>query len=210
MNFKRRSASVLVCLCLAGQAFAQTDPSVALPVLVYNYANVPTPVLRRALRRATRIFHSTGVKFAWHECRVSTEQPQKDTYCSHRISRTDLVLKILPRAQMQAFGLGKDVGGFVPAGDTVSDAYVFYDRLHDRARQDSADVAALLGAIIAHEFGHLLTAESHSAHGIMRAEWTVRSLAQASLGMTDFSPGQVERIYAGAVSRIRNRGEHSD
>jgi len=209
MNFKRSAALALGCLGLAAQAFAQSDSSVVLPVLVYNYANVPNATLHGALRRAARVFHATGVTFAWHHCRVSTKQPQKGPYCSHGISRTDLVLKIHPRSQEQASGAGKDVGGFVPAGDMVSDAYVFYDRLHDMARQDSADVTALLGSIIAHELGHLLTAGSHSSNGMMRAEWTVRSLAQASLRKMEFTPEQVQRIHSGALSRVRHHGEIS-
>jgi hypothetical protein len=210
MGFIRGSALAIALLGMAGQAFAQSNPTVVLPVLVYNYASISNAALHSAQRQAGRIFHESGVAFEWHSCRVSTSRPQKDPDCSDALGRAYLVLKILPRSELKVFPVGKDVMGFVPSGDMVSDAYVFYDRLYDMARQESADVADLLGSIVAHEFGHLLAGSGmHSAQGVMRAEWTGRSLSHASLREMKFSLEQRQRIYLGALSRVSRRDEHS-
>lgn len=210
MGFKSGCALVLACLALAGEAVAQGDPSVVLPVLVYNYAKVPAGTLRAAQRHAERMFQDTAVQFEWHECRVSRSEPQRDTYCSRGLRRTDLVLKVLPQSRIQAFAVGKDVAGLVPEGEMVSDAFVFYDRLRDIARRESADAAVLLGTVIAHEFGHLLTGSAdHSDGGLMRAEWTVGSLARSSQGETQFSAEQHRQIHLGALARSRRAEGHS-
>ena len=210
MGLGKGGALALACLVMSGRAFAQSDSRVVLPVLVYNYAKAPADTLHSAQRHAENIFHDAGVAFEWHECRVTFSKPQKDPYCSHGFRRTDLVLKILPQSRIQAFGVKEDVAGFVPSGDKVCDAYFFYDRIRDMARSESADVAVLLGSIIAHEFGHLLMGpDSHSADGVMRAEWTYLSLAQISLRGMEFSVEQGQRIHLGALSRVR-RAEVKD
>jgi hypothetical protein len=72
------------------------------------------------------------------------------------------------------------------------------------ARRESADVAVLLGSIIAHEFGHLLTGSArHSDGGVMRAEWTGNSLAHASQRETQFSAEQHQQVRLGALARAR-------
>ena len=209
MGFKKGSVLALACLGMAGPALAQSNSGVVLPVLVYNYAKVQADSLHSAQRHAGRIFQETGVQFEWHECRVSLSEPQRDPYCSQGLRRTDLVLKILPQSRIHAFGVGKDVAGLVQPGEMVCDAYVFYDRLHDIARRESADVTVLLGSIIAHEFGHLLIGSGgHSEDTVMRAEWTARGLARAPLRETKFSSEQSQRIRLGALAR--NRQTESD
>lgn len=207
MDFGRGCALALAFLGMTGPASAQNDSSLVIPVLVYNYAKVSPETLHSAQRQAGRIFRETGVEFEWHECRVTTSEPQKDPYCSHGLRGTDLVLKILPQSRTQAFGVEKDVAGLVPPGEMVSDAFVFYDRLRDIARRESADVAFLLGSIIAHEFGHLLMgSETHSAGGVMRKEWTDRALAGASVQEMEFSPQQSQQIRLGALARNPKAG----
>ena len=61
---------------------------------------------------------------------------------------------------------------FGRASRPIRRAYIFYDRILDHARLTGSNVARLLGAVIAHEVGHLLLpAFSHSPTGIMRAHW---------------------------------------
>ena len=210
MGFGKGGMLALACLGMAAPFFAQSNSGVVLPVLVYNYAKVPPDALRNAQRHVGRIFLETGVAFEWHECRVNISAPQKDPYCARGLRPADLVLKILPQSRARAFSVGKDVAGLVPPGEMVSDAYVFYDRLRDIARRESADVAVLLGSIIAHEFGHLLTGSAgHSDGGMMRAEWTVNSLAHASQPETQFSAEQHQQVRLGALARGRRAEGHS-
>ena len=210
MCFGKVGMLVLACLGMAAPSFAQSNSGVVLPVLVYNYAKVPAGTLHDAQRHAGHIFQDTAVQFEWHECRVSLSAPQRDPYCVNGLGRKNLVLKILPQSRARAFSVGKDVAGLVPPGEMVSDAYVFYDRLYDMARRQSADVAVLLGSSIAHEFCHLLTGSAgHSDGGLMRGEWTVDLLGQASPGETQFSAEQHQQIRLGALARARRAEGHS-
>lgn len=52
-------------------------------------------------------------------------------------------------------------------------AYVFYHRVKHRTGSNGVTLAALLGATMAHEIGHLLLPlKAHPQHGLMRADWT--------------------------------------
>lgn len=201
MPSARAGAVVVLTLLAVMEASAQERTSVVLPVLVYNYANVPVSTLHEAQSLTARIFQKSGVSFAWHDCRVKLSQPQTDAYCSQP-GPANIALKILAKSLTHQ-GPDKDVAGFVPAGEMVSDAYVFYDRLRDMAVQESREVAVLLGTVIAHEFGHLLLgADAHSGRGLMQAQWSVDKLARASVARDHFSAEENERLYQRALSRV--------
>jgi hypothetical protein len=71
-------------------------------------------------------------------------------------------------------------------------AYVFYDQSEQftplfRAR--------FLGHVMAHEMGHLLLPQySHSARGLMRAQWSREDLELAQYGRLGFTPEQTRLI----------------
>jgi hypothetical protein len=114
------------------------------------------------------------------------------------------------------FGLPKNVMGVVPRSDAQI-AYVFDDKVEalfqtglsayrtghiDRRVSESQ----ILGIAIAHELGHLLLdLQGHSAEGIMRGEWGLRDLRNATFGMLLFTPQQAEVLRANARSRNTQR-----
>jgi hypothetical protein len=58
-----------------------------------------------------------------------------------------------------------------------------------------ADAGQILGNAIAHEIGHLLlNNQSHSASGIMRGDWNLWDLRNASYGYLLFTPQQAKAI----------------
>ena len=64
------------------------------------------------------------------------------------------------------------LGWGLPMKRLVADSYFFYNRIAHVSDRNQLDSAALLGAVIAHELGHLLLpAGSHSTRGLMRAGW---------------------------------------
>lgn len=204
MDLRGCGTLALACLGLVGPALAQDSSKVTIPVLVYNYAGVPSETLRHAQRHVGHIFRETGLEFEWHECRVSVDEPQKDPYCSSGFRSTDLALKILPQSRVRLFPVARDVAGFVPPGEMASDAFVFYDRLREIAKREFADPAILLGRIIAHEFGHLFKGPAgHSGRGVMRGEWTARALARASQREMEFSSEESWLIRRNALARSR-------
>ena len=60
----------------------------------------------------------------------------------------------------------------------------------------------LLGAMMAHEIGHLLLGvNSHSGEGIMSIPWDVHKLQQINLGDLGFTPEQAATLKAEALHR---------
>ena len=62
------------------------------------------------------------------------------------------------------------------AAPRVHRAYVFYDRIEALRVRQPANLAIILGAVIAHELGHLMLASlRHSGNGIMSPSATIRA-----------------------------------
>jgi hypothetical protein len=82
---------------------------------------------------------------------------------------------------------------------------VFYDRV-ERAHSDfGAPVSRLLGAVSAHELGHLLLgSHAHSNAGIMTPVWKEEVLRRMEMGSLLFNSDQATRMR----TRIR-RGERT-
>jgi hypothetical protein len=89
---------------------------------------------------------------------------------------------------------------------------VFFSRIAKAV--DKTNVANLLGAVSAHELGHLLLGtRSHSLMGIMEPVWANESLRRIGMGTLQFSQEQSQlmkrRLDPGSVSlalRVANRG----
>src|SRR5215831_12944272 len=88
---------------------------------------------------------------------------------------THLFIKILPERLCRKLAFsGKQFGMAEMRGNAGfdTDAGVCFDRVMNLVSEWTAPLPPVLGAIIAHEAGHLLLGEnSHSSAGIMRARW---------------------------------------
>lgn len=74
-------------------------------------------------------------------------------------------------------------------------AYAFYGRIVDLAEHNGAEVAKMLGHVIAHEIGHLLLPyDSHAPRGVMRAEWDREQFEDMFKGLLTFPPEQAALI----------------
>jgi hypothetical protein len=63
-------------------------------------------------------------------------------------------------------------------------------------------LGVLLGAMMAHELGHLLLGvNSHSREGIMSIPWDARKLQHVDLGRLGFTGEQASKIQAEALRR---------
>ena len=78
-------------------------------------------------------------------------------------------------------------------------ADVFFNRLRQVA--DTVDIAQLLGAVSAHELGHLfLGSHAHALMGIMQPTWGPDSLHRISMGTLAFTPEQQRSMRNRALS----------
>jgi hypothetical protein len=193
MGFSRRWELGLASVLLWGSVATAQDKSSGITVLVNDSAGVKPSVLKQAEREAGRLFEAAGIEIRWVNCAQTNE-------CRRILGPEEFVLHIVPGGNTRSdlvFGeafLGEDGRG------QYSD--VFFDRL--KQAQGDVNLALLLGAVSAHELGHLLLgSNSHSAIGIMEPRWGQQGLRSLGMGRLLFTPEQARsmrnRISAGAV-----------
>jgi hypothetical protein len=111
-------------------------------------------------------------------------------------------------------GLPINVMGVAPGtGPDRQNVYVFYNRAQELAHRQletqprgpisqHASVSQILGAMVAHEIGHvLLNMPLHSETGIMRGAWDRKDLYDVAHHCLFFTPSQAEMIR----SEVRRR-----
>jgi hypothetical protein len=208
-------ASGLTVLAHAAPA-AASGTSPAITIHVHNYARVSPNTLAEAEEVVTEIFREAGLETQWADSVLKAED-DPESFAGHLIyGFSDIQLSILPPEMSERFGLPKNVMGVVPRSDAQI-AYVFDSKVEalfqttlsayrtghiDRRVSESQ----ILGIAIAHELGHLLLdLQGHSANGIMRGEWGLGDLRNATFGMLIFTPQQAEVLRANARRRNTQR-----
>jgi hypothetical protein len=155
-----------------------------LTVVVRAEPEVHPLLLHGALAEAARIYRRSGVTIEWQ----APDGPrQVDTVHLH------------VQARDRISGLGRAVLGTAPRGEDESGriAYVFVQPVEGLANLGGVDPALLLGAVIAHEVGHLLLPDrGHSEEGLMRAGWGEAEALAAARGLLRFSPDEGDAIHA--------------
>jgi hypothetical protein len=184
MGFSNRWGLGLAGVLLCSSIGTAQDKSLQITVLVNDTAGVERSVLRRAEREAARLFESAGIEIQWVNCAEADE-------CRHILGPKEFVLHIVPMGNTRSdfvFGeafLGEDGRG------QYSD--VFFDRL--RQTKGDIDLALLLGAVSAHELGHLLLgSHAHSGVGIMEPRWKTDTVQRIGMGTLMFTPEQARRM----------------
>jgi hypothetical protein len=88
------------------------------------------------------------------------------------------------------------------------EAWIFCDLVQDAAINGQLTQSVLLGTVIAHELGHLLlSTNSHSALGLMRANWSSKELWAVEHRAMYFSSSESERVRQAVIARRQSR-EH--
>jgi hypothetical protein len=185
MGFRGFRVIGLFCLSFIGTATARVGEIQRITVLVHDGAGVPEPVLREAKREASRVFREAGIEIHWLDC--GSSWPQRP--CQFSPHSDALVLHIVPNGRtMRAAVFGE---AFLGEGGHGRYADVFYDRMANAGRTWGTKVARLLGAVSAHELGHLvLGSRAHSVAGIMAPIWEEDSLRRVGMGTLLFSKEQ--------------------
>jgi hypothetical protein len=197
MRFTGWILGLLSVVLLYGSVAAQTEGG--MRVLVYDNARVPATVVEKAGLEAARIFGTAGIELTWISCTGDGESPE----CHAGPSKGQLVLHIVPRGKTLS---GSVYGEAFLASDGAGKyADIFFDRVAAVHREFGSDVSRLLGAVAAHEIGHLLLGlHGHSWVGIMTPTWNKKSLQQIDMGELLFTREQEvrmkERIRGSAMS----------
>jgi hypothetical protein len=179
--WKFGTSGICGMLIAAGVANAQ-EPTAVIRVRLWNYAGVPPRSLADAKRDTSAIFERARVRVEWAECRLREGDGPKNTACSTR----------------GCLGYALLTDGF----DSI--AAVFFHRVAELERGRIASRSAILGAIFAHEVGHLLLEQGdHSDGGILRATWgkeDLRAIKRGQLHFTD-AEGKLMRLMVAQSER---------
>jgi hypothetical protein len=187
-------------LAFPASIFAKEEPTVNIPVLVYNYAEVAPGILAGAEHQADRILNQAGVRAVWFDCSVKPAQLDEKSICRSGGGYQNIGLRLLSRhiptgVPDFAFGVAVSPG---LASVFYGDAALMAER-----QQLTPELPLLLGCLIAHEIGHLLlNSYGHSPTGVMQAEWGPMQLQQSLTGLMTFTPAQSRRIREQVQARM--------
>jgi hypothetical protein len=192
---------------------ATPQPLVKLPpqdwhpqifVRVHNYAHVDAGLLHGAEAIATRILKEARITTNWVYCPLPQEEDDPYPKCPSNWGLNGFVLNILTPEMVGRIQTRVENLGSAPApcdeDATSCPISVFYFRVTECAEQFSIQTERLLGHVLAHEVGHMLSA-SHSSKGIMRAEWGRDDLKLIGFSMLEFSPDQAKQMRAALLHR---------
>ena len=194
MGFSNRLwGSVMAVVLCTSFAAGETSDHRQITVVVNDSVGVSPAVLRQGEAEAARVFRLAGIEIAWVHCaRGAGDQVSA---CRAVPGVNEFVLHIVPTGKTSCdsvFGeafLGEDGRG------VYSD--VFFDRIEDVRREFGASVGLLLGAVAAHELGHLLLgSNAHSQIGIMEPVWQKEVLREVGMGTLLFTRDQSSLMKA--------------
>jgi hypothetical protein len=194
------SITIFSVLGRAGETDNPARDNSQLSVCVYNDAKAPAPELARAERQTENILGRAGLRVNWPDCRAASHNSHNSAVQS---GPRELFLRIIPGSNHL---MGDSVFGVAFLSGNGSGQYsdIFYERSLELHRDWGVDVGGILGAIIAHEIGHLLLgSNAHAAIGIMRAHWQGAELRLLSKGQLLFTPEQGARMRTNLVQEER-------
>jgi len=185
------------------EAISAGEPSTgaAIRIRVTNYTQASDSLLGGAEREANRIFAQARLAVVWRNCPIGPAKPVEPDPCHDAPEPTDIVLRILSAPTDRQFQ--DNVFGFAVHPLLAS---VYYDRVLLRAVRDTAqfEVHLILGAVMAHEIGHLLIgSNAHSSSGVMQASWERKQIRQAVTGTLYFTAEQARLIRAETEARAK-------
>jgi hypothetical protein len=173
------SFALVVALSAPERAAAAVDPepSDAVRVRIIDEASVEQAVLNEALGEAIRIYRSLSIEFVW-------------MHAEDRMHEREFIIKIVRKSLGGSTATDRALGITPMSGDHGGHhSWLFYQRIEDRAKVLTLSCGALLGAVLAHEIGHLLLPkDSNSDSGLMRRTWDRQYMQRAMWGVLKFSP----------------------
>jgi len=183
-TFRRRLILTIVLLCVSATAQAAKE-NAQVRVLVYDSARISASLLEQAGLETTRIFRSAGIELVWINCTERVE----GSACQSMARGKELMLRVVPKGQ----SVGESVFGdaFLAEDGNGRYADIFFDRIASAHHNFGVNESRILGAVAAHEIGHLLLGlRAHSRTGIMSAVWTNDLIEKAERGSLLFTPEQ--------------------
>jgi len=205
----KRSLTVLFALTLTHSFFspltAQETGGDAIIVRVYDFAGTQSDELARAQQEAEGIFARSNVRLSWLDCTIDAERKPADPACNTVKGPSVLNLRLMPEHMEPKQGLPPGIFGFSmmsTTGGFSSTTNIYVIRVGAVADGRKYRQPVVLGAIIAHELGHLLLGiGSHSKTGLMSLPWGPKALTAADQGTLSFSKKESRNLEKAAAER---------
>jgi hypothetical protein len=174
---------------------------VRVSVLIFDYVGVPPTVRGGAEVEAAYVMSRAGLRTEWVDCSGSSPQSGLDERCQPLLDSMTLCVRIVSDSSAAA---PDDVLGFASLQPLEQGVYatVFYSRVAAASAEFGVDAYQVLGCAMAHEIGHLLLgSQSHTATGLMRAQWSREDFRNAAQRSLRFSRRQGVQLQAQVEAR---------
>jgi hypothetical protein len=170
--------------CFLAPALQAAGPGPRLVVAIRDYADVPRETLDRAEAQVSKIFGRAGFLVEWRE--LTESKPAEDfAEVKPALVASLLTNSMAARVRCSAGALGFAIG---------NRAYIFVERTRLAAGFGANDFSKTLGAVMAHEMGHVLLGPGHAAGSVMSARLGKTEFVQGEQGALLFLRAQAERM----------------
>ena len=177
--------------------------AVTIVIRSYNNAGVPAADMAAARGHAEAVLQDAGLNIVWTDCWAGRgTSAETDPRCQEPVGG-DIVLRLQKsRATDRSKFVSMGFSLVKIAGATPFLSTVYVDRTESVARVAGTDARRLLGLAIAHEIGHvLLNSNTHSAAGLMRADWSRNELRRMDEAAWGFLEAEAALVRAAARDR---------
>jgi hypothetical protein len=175
----------VAALFLTGALFA--PPKIA--IVIYHADAVPAAELGRAEAVAGAILRQAGIEVVWRPAIAGDIAPQPYEIPVHLLA-------------LHPSNLARETSGYAMLMGNNSYAGISWPAVQTSAAALEADEATLMGAVMAHELGHiLLKSRDHATNGVMIQKIGRAELRAAARGELQFLRSQAQRIRAEAARR---------
>ena len=205
----------LTTLCSAAAPAIERDPISPshVRVVVYTVSSLSHRVLDQAIREADEVFAKAGVEIAWITRQriprdsevldhpVERQFPKADPACAGFLPETCVVAQVSDRFAdifvPKALGLSRP---YVKDPRSVR-VTVFLNRVARLAARVGMPVSRLLGAVLTHELGHVLTGTDAHGVGLMRDSWTLNDFHDLCHAIPEFQEPEIRlmQVHLGPI-----------
>ena len=164
-------------------------------IRVYDYAQVPAESLRQAQQLVTKIYSAIGVRIRWLDTVRAEEMPLPRG--ASIADSNGFVMIVRNSSTSSPYEDVKDALGtaVISRHNGGRVAYVMSDRIRRVAGGSETTATSVMGAVIAHELGHLLLPRgSHSPSGLMQANWDRDVVLEIKPTDLKFTPKQARLV----------------
>jgi hypothetical protein len=169
--------------------------ALVLVLRTYDLAGVPAPEMANAAQATVTVLARANIAVSWISCPRQSAGPH-DRRCDEAHQPSELIVRIITGlAGSTSATLADSYVDIDGALGTFATVYV--DRVRRLAATSHIDPGTLMGRVIAHEIGHLLSGTAaHSTTGLMRPAWSASMLRHDGPWAWMFSTAEAARLRA--------------